>query len=707
MTNLIAGRKRKAGYVERAVADGYCPDSSASGCIVSSPVTRALARNTGLCGRCARLDLENVAPSKSRSAKGNLVTTFSTVSSWSNNCSFCRMMSNILNRGSVQTLDNTIKPRLFSYSSCRISDLGWSSINKTLLRLGGSDEYFVRQAVDVEGPIRILEQNNIKFSILKGWISMCQDMHTKACTVEALSPNAVPFFKLIECETLRIVPAPNEPYVALSYVWGESTSQTPELDRTSKLDRLPEKLPLTIKDAITVTLKLGFRYLWVDRYCIGGSEGERQAQILKMDLIYQTAQITIIACAGENPDYGLPGVSLRERQPQAHASFGKHLMVSALRDPRILIKSSKWSSRAWTYQEGLLSLRRLVFTDQQVYFECHGMYCCESMDFPLLDLHTKNRQSFKKHFCGGEGIGYFPKGIGRSPWEVIERIEEYSLLSINLSHQSDILEGILGILSLFERGTFKLRHHVGIPLLPPSPKVPRISLDNWTLAMGFISGLCWNLKNPSTKRDGFPSWSWTGWKEPVVKWGHQKNEWDEIKVDNDIEVLVETRIGQLINLEDSYQLRKKLQQAESLSNTIQITAWVSSLRILRKKSWQGEDTYKVKIRLEDGGYVYWRFKPTTSAQILPEKTVIGIHVAFKSESDKHLEATASALLVADKVGAIYQRLGFGWVDQGHYERFDKAGKDVNETEDGYDLWRSPCSLEPLGLVRSRTTIMLG
>lgn len=217
------------------MTDHYYPGALASGCIVSALVTRALTRNTGLCGRCARLDLENTKPSQSRSANGNLVTTFSTVSSWSNTCSFCRMMSIILDRSNVQIFDDTVNLRLFSYSSCRMSDLGWSSINKTLLRLGGSDEYFVQQAVDVEGPIRILKQNNIEFKILKGWISMCQDMHTTVCTVEALSPHAVPFFKLIECETLRIVQAPNVPYVALSYLWGESTSQIPRMDCTPDL----------------------------------------------------------------------------------------------------------------------------------------------------------------------------------------------------------------------------------------------------------------------------------------------------------------------------------------------------------------------------------------------------------------------------------------------------------------------------------------
>ncbi|KFY64180.1 hypothetical protein V496_03416 [Pseudogymnoascus sp. VKM F-4515 (FW-2607)] len=571
MPKLIAGRKRKAGHVEITVADDHYPNSSASICIASSPVTRSLTRSNGLCGRCARLDLENIAPSQSRSVNGNLVTS-----------------------------------------------LRWSSVNKTLLRLDGSDEYIVRQDVD-EGLVRTLEQNNIKFNIVKDWISMCKDMHTKTCAVEAPSPNTIPFFKLIECETLRIVPAPNEPYVALSYVWGESKPQTPELDRTPELDPLSEKIPHTIKDAITVTLQLGFRYLWVDRYCNSQNRGELEAQILKMDLVYRNAKITIIACAGENSDFGFPG----------------------------------------------------------------------------------------KLFCGGEGIGYFPRGIGRGPWEVIERIEEYSLLSVNLTDPSDILEGILGILSAFERGTLKLRHHAGIPFLPPRPKVARLSRDNWTSSMGFSYGLCWDLEKPSTKRDGFPSWSWTGWEKPVVRWGLQNYEWDRIKVDNDIQVFVETRKGQLIDLEESYQQRNKPQPVESLSNIIQVTAWVSSLRILKKVPWRGDDVYEMKIKLDDGGYVYWRFKPTTCSQMLPERMAIGIHVAYKSESDNHPEATATALLVVGKVGATYERLGFGWVDQSHCDRYDKVGKDVNEDEDGYSLFLPPWALAPLGLVRSRTTIMLG
>jgi hypothetical protein len=42
----------------------------------------------------------------------------------------------------------------------------------------------------------------------------------------------------------------------LSYVWGGTKSSGKDQD----------KFPATICDAITVTVQLGYRYLWVDQY---------------------------------------------------------------------------------------------------------------------------------------------------------------------------------------------------------------------------------------------------------------------------------------------------------------------------------------------------------------------------------------------------------------------------------------------------------
>jgi hypothetical protein len=91
---------------------------------------------------------------------------------------------------------------------------------------------------------------------------------------------------LIDCHTHTLVPAEIHPYVALSYVWGLSS----EISDDS--DKLPDSLPLTIEDAITVPLKLGFRYLWIDRHCINQQRKEEVAeQVGRMDLIYQNAEL--------------------------------------------------------------------------------------------------------------------------------------------------------------------------------------------------------------------------------------------------------------------------------------------------------------------------------------------------------------------------------------------------------------------------------
>lgn len=178
--------------------------------------------------------------------------------------------------------------------------MGWDSIDTAMIGLDTHDTtYLVPQSEGVNS-VRILK-GLIDFDILNGWLRLCQDMHTKTCAVK--SSSSMPFLKLIDCDARVIVPAFNRPYVTLSYMWG-SISGSNEYSES-----LPEGLPCTIEDAITVTRKLGFRYLWIDRYCINQQcEEEKAEQVQKMDLIYQNSEVTIIAAAGQDPLYGLPGV---------------------------------------------------------------------------------------------------------------------------------------------------------------------------------------------------------------------------------------------------------------------------------------------------------------------------------------------------------------------------------------------------------------
>ncbi|KAF5873132.1 putative tol protein [Botrytis fragariae] len=118
-------------------------------------------------------------------------------------------------------------------------------------------------------------------------------------------------------------------------------------------------VPAVIKDAIEVSLKLGLRFIWVDRYCIRQDDPEKHRLILSMDEVYAKTCITIIAAAGKTAADGLPGISNIPRLAQTETHIGGSTLLEL---PSILnsTRSSTWTQRGWTYQEGLLYTRHLT-----------------------------------------------------------------------------------------------------------------------------------------------------------------------------------------------------------------------------------------------------------------------------------------------------------------------------------------------------------
>lgn len=91
-----------------------------------------------------------------------------------------------------------------------------------------------------------------------------------------------------------------------------------------------------------------------------------------MDQIYRSSALTIVACAGGDPNYGLPGIS-RPRKPSPWIEiqgYGHLRMVPRAEE----IQSSIWATRAWMYQEALLAERPLFFTENETFFgSCGGI----------------------------------------------------------------------------------------------------------------------------------------------------------------------------------------------------------------------------------------------------------------------------------------------------------------------------------------------
>ncbi|KAF2786839.1 HET-domain-containing protein, partial [Melanomma pulvis-pyrius CBS 109.77] len=223
-----------------------------------------------------------------------------------------------------------------------------------------------RQDADADSP---------DLDYVKQWLDKCRDSHalvSSQCTPLQILPRAP--LRVIDCRarTVRLA-EPHEPYICLSYVWGKySTIST--FDGAA----LPSGLPQTIEDAIFVALELGIPQLWVDQYCINQKDLEEKMKTIQdMNLIYGGAELTIVAASGEDASGGLPGIRGTPRQIRRLVKSGDCTFWMS-KDISMSFRSSRWNTRGWTYQEGLLSRRRLVFTDARLYCQCNEGYYVEA-----------------------------------------------------------------------------------------------------------------------------------------------------------------------------------------------------------------------------------------------------------------------------------------------------------------------------------------
>jgi hypothetical protein len=287
-----------------------------------------------------------------------------------------------------------------------------------------------------------------------------------------------------------------------------------------------------------VTRNLGYRYLWVDRYCIpqtddAESRAIRNHQVRVMDAIYANAVCTIIDAASDDSESGLPGVSQRPRVGQRIKTVGDWQLIGLPLIEREIMES-RWAQRGWTYQEGALSRRRLVFTKSQIYFQCHSKQWLECLSFPWpFDSESQYpgipvlyMESFNSHD--------YKKGIFRTISDYFKR---------QLTFPSDRLYAFLGFLNHMKT-MGSVYHLMGLPLIPlprqnehgssqssdfseqrlveshvacsPPPIAQNLPLHSLAAALAWTLYLA--FEPPNLRRvQGFPSSTWLGWKcDPKV-----------------------------------------------------------------------------------------------------------------------------------------------------------------------------------------------
>ena len=99
------------------------------------------------------------------------------------------------------------------------------------------------------------------------WVQQCDADHTSTrCSVpDAALPSRVLDVKSTASSELNLYESHGETgkYAALSHPWETDTTAKHDIDLYKDSVDL-EKLPKTFQDAVTMTRKLGLRYLWID-----------------------------------------------------------------------------------------------------------------------------------------------------------------------------------------------------------------------------------------------------------------------------------------------------------------------------------------------------------------------------------------------------------------------------------------------------------
>lgn len=200
-------------------------------------------------------------------------------------------------------------------------------------------------------------------------------------------------------------------YMTLSHCWGKKLDTNAITTRGNLPSRMKEinlgDLPANFWDAISITRRLGIRYLWIDALCIiQDSQDDWAQESVKMGHIYDSSYLTIAASASEDSNGGCyRGAGIRQD------SLGGGTLIEITNKLRVISRETStlilWaptlsdddplrepaplvgcplSQRGWVFQERILSPRTIHFTNSQLVWECREVYEMEDR-LPFVTPH--------------------------------------------------------------------------------------------------------------------------------------------------------------------------------------------------------------------------------------------------------------------------------------------------------------------------------
>lgn len=233
---------------------------------------------------------------------------------------------------------------------------------------------------------------------------------------------------------------------------------------------------------MTVTLKLGLRYIWIDSLCILQDDPEDlNREIANMANIFQGAFVTISAASSSSVHHGFLFDSrviprTRVSLPYRSSTTGRGTILIEQERQAYDPAEDPINLRAWTLQEHILPRRMLVFGAKELWWTCEKAVSFDTLPTQQTEhISVIQRKSSSDRFS----LDY---------WRTIVR--DYTRRF--LSYPNDKLSAIAGIADLYSQ-FFESRYLAGL----------------WEFAL--LSELMWcsnrsDITRPLVRRA--PSWSW-------------------------------------------------------------------------------------------------------------------------------------------------------------------------------------------------------
>lgn len=379
-------------------------------------------------------------------------------------------------------------------------------------------------------------------STIKRWCTDCTENHT-TCTapnVPLVMPDRVLDVSPRSDGSIRLVENLDEcaSYIALSYCWGDAkahwSTTTSNLDR-QKTNISHDSIPGLFKDVVRICQALKIRYLWIDSLCVvQDSIEDWDMQAAKMASIYSNALFTIAASTSYNPSQGLfvnrwttsvafqreaatlnGEVTLPEKTRLHYASgsvritrglYSYRLGPTDLISHRIMASTglildreeAPLFTRAWAFQERVLSTRIVYFLPSELVWECNSGFSCECGNMEGINSSSLNHN----RYLGDLQTETSPSPLQGTKLRRVDRCNEWQRLvtqytSLHLSFESDRIAAFSGIAARYAEDS--VGHYVA---------------GTWTDMLP--AALCWSIvrrtaatsANEQDHTAKAPSWSW-------------------------------------------------------------------------------------------------------------------------------------------------------------------------------------------------------